>query len=127
MNVRFIETTDGLRRSMTKEEAIGLVALPEGARAYRYNPLTSARSPQENDVREYVFEGKPFTPGRRTFSTNLRGLEQLCKANRLFGIGKSLTYVRYLSPESGAFPLAKRGPRGELAAIRGDFGILSLT
>src|ERR1035437_3495686 len=32
-----------------------------------------------------------------------------------------------LLPESGAFSLAKRGPRGELAAIRGDFGILSLT
>jgi hypothetical protein len=32
-----------------------------------------------------------------------------------------------LRPESGAFSLAKRGPRGELAAIRGDFGILSLT
>jgi len=46
--------------------------------------------------REYVFEGRPFTPGRRTFSTNLRGLDQLRKANRLFGIGKSLTYVRYL-------------------------------
>ena len=96
MNVRFIETMDGVRRSMTKDEAMGLVPLPEGARAYRYNPLTSARSPQENDVREYVFEGRPFTPGRRTFSTNLRGLDQLRKANRLFGIGKSLTYVRYL-------------------------------
>ena len=33
----------------------------------------------------------------------------------------------FLVPESGAFSLAKRGPRGELAAIRGDFGILSLT
>jgi adenine-specific DNA-methyltransferase len=96
MNVRFIETTDGARRSMTKEEALGLVPLPERSRAYRYNPLTSARSPQENDVREYFFEGKPFSPGKRTFSTNLRGLEQLRKANRLFGIGKSLTYVRYL-------------------------------
>ena len=30
-------------------------------------------------------------------------------------------------PESGAFSLARHGPRGELAAIRGDFGILSLT
>jgi hypothetical protein len=30
-------------------------------------------------------------------------------------------------PESGAFSLAKRGPRGEAAAIRSDFGILSLT
>jgi hypothetical protein len=30
-------------------------------------------------------------------------------------------------PDSGAFSLAKRGPRGELAAIRDDFDILSLT
>jgi len=39
----------------------------------------------------------------------------------------NLTRRGILQPESGAFSLAKRGPRGELAAIRGDFGILSLT
>ena len=37
------------------------------------------------------------------------------------------TAGEWIIPESGAFSLAKRGPRGELAAIRGDFGILSLT
>ncbi len=95
MNVRFIEAQDGHRRGMTKEEAEGTVALGDGDRAYRYNPLTSARSPQANDVRSYVFQGQAFTPGKRTFSTNLRGLQQLEKANRLHGIGNSLTYVRY--------------------------------
>ena len=97
MNVRFIEEVDGRRRPMSKEEADEVVPLPAGAKAYRYNPLTSARPQQENDVREYTFEGQVFTPGKRTFSTNLRGLDQLNKANRLFGIGKSLTFVRYFN------------------------------
>jgi hypothetical protein len=35
--------------------------------------------------------------------------------------------LRDIIPDSGAFSLAKRGPRGELAAIRDDFDILSLT
>lgn len=95
MNVRFVEEASSVRRAMTKEEGDGVVQLPKGARAYRYNPLTSARPPQENDVREYLFEGKAFSPGKRTFSTNLRGLDRLNKANRLFAIGNSLTFVRY--------------------------------
>ncbi|WP_295484251.1 site-specific DNA-methyltransferase [Accumulibacter sp.] len=97
MNVRFVENSDGKRRPMTKEEGDEVVPLPEGARAYRYNPLTSARPQQENDVSEYDFKGQTFTPGKRTFSTNLRGLNQLNKANRLFAIGKSLTFVRYFN------------------------------
>jgi adenine-specific DNA-methyltransferase len=97
MNVRFVEDANGVRRNMTKEEGDETALLPVGAKAYRYNPLTSARPPQENDVREYGFEGQVFTPGKRTFSTNLRGLDQLNKANRLFGIGKSLTFVRYFN------------------------------
>jgi adenine-specific DNA-methyltransferase len=97
MNVRFVEEVNGVRRPMTKEEALGVLPLQVGAKAYRYNPLTSARPSHDNDVQEYIFEGKIFTPGKRTFSTNLRGLEHLRKANRLFGIGKSLTYIRYFS------------------------------
>jgi adenine-specific DNA-methyltransferase len=76
-NVRFVEDPSGGRRAMTKSEASGVAPLPHDAKAYRYNPLTSARSPQANDVQEYHFEGKPFTPGNRTFSTNVRGLDRL--------------------------------------------------
>ncbi len=97
MNVRFVEEADGKRRSMTKQEADGLVKIPPGSRAYRYNPLTSARPPQENDVREYKYAGKAYSPGKRTFSTNLRGLDRLGKAGRLHGIGNSLTFVRYFN------------------------------
>jgi len=97
MNVRFVEDTNGRRRPMTKDESDGSIPLPEGSRAYRYNPLTSARPQQESDVRQYEFQRQIYTPGKRTFSTNLRGLHQLDKANRLAGIGKSLTFVRYVN------------------------------
>ncbi|HEY4930973.1 MAG TPA: hypothetical protein VII23_05335 [Terriglobales bacterium] len=56
---------------------------------------------------------------------SLRFKEQLLKST--VELPDCLLFINTLIPESGAFPLAKRGPRGELAAIRGDFGILSLT
>jgi adenine-specific DNA-methyltransferase len=96
-NIRFVALSDHSRRSMTREEASGQQPLPAGSSAYRYNPLTSARSPQENDVREFSFQGRSYSPGKRTFSTNKRGLEQLAKADRLHGIGNSLTFVRFLN------------------------------
>ncbi|MHB1280619.1 MAG: DNA methyltransferase [Acidithiobacillus sp.] len=43
-NVRFVELDDCQRRPMTREEAGGLHPLPEGARAYRYNPLTTSQA-----------------------------------------------------------------------------------
>lgn len=96
-NIRFLGFPDGRRRPMTPEELRGLSAFPSGSTPYRYNPITSARAPQEADVREFKFRGEPYSPGRRTFSTNLRGLERLDKTDRLHGIGKTLTFVRFLS------------------------------
>ncbi|WP_377811147.1 site-specific DNA-methyltransferase (plasmid) [Azospirillum sp. A29] len=96
MNIRFVQLSDGVRRPMVAEEIIGRAALPEGSKAYRPNPLTSARSPQPNDVREFTVFGRKFTPGKRTFSTNEKGLNALKKAGRLHGIGNTLTYLRYV-------------------------------
>ena len=95
MNVRFVELQDGSRRSMTRLELEGSAPLPEGARAFRYGDMTSARSAGESDVRSFVVDGKEYSPGKRTFSTNVVGLTRAFRANRLFGIGNSLTFVRY--------------------------------
>jgi adenine-specific DNA-methyltransferase len=94
-NVRFVEGPTGQRRPMSKEEATGAAAIPEGFRPYRYGDLTSARPSQANDVQQFSFQGKRYDPGKRTFSTNNSGLSRLARANRLFGIGNSLTFVRY--------------------------------
>lgn len=95
VNLRFVQLEGGERRPMTKEEFSGETPLPPRSRIYRPNPLTSARLAQGSDVREYVFQGRAFGPGTGTFKTNLRGLEQLRKCDRLLPIGKSLNFLRY--------------------------------
>jgi adenine-specific DNA-methyltransferase len=103
-NLRFVELAHGERRRMTEGEAAGIVLLPEGARAFRPSPLTSARPPGDGDVREFVFEGKRYTPGTRTFSTHAQGLERLSAAKRLLAVGNTLTFIRYLDD----FPFKQR-------------------
>ncbi|MSP12158.1 MAG: site-specific DNA-methyltransferase [Chloroflexi bacterium] len=95
-NLRFAEMPDGSRRRMSDDEVNGAKALPVGARIYRPNPLTNQRPAQGNDLREYLFEGKRFTPGAGTFRTDKPGLDRLNIARRLLGVGSSLTFIRYL-------------------------------
>ena len=78
---------------------------PEGARILRQDNLTSQRPAQEGDVREYSYEGQMFTPGRGTFKTDLKGLDNLAKARRLIVVGNTLSYVRYLD-DFPVFPIS---------------------
>jgi adenine-specific DNA-methyltransferase len=96
-NLRFVELPNGSRRRMTPAEASGREEIPTGARAFRPNPLTSARPPGANDVRSFEFQDRAFTPGNRTFSTDLNGLRRLDAAARLMAIGNTLTFVRFLN------------------------------
>jgi adenine-specific DNA-methyltransferase len=82
---------------MTPEQLAGFAPLPEDARVYHPNPITSARSSGESDVLHFDFNGKAFSPGTRTFSTNERGLTRLRKAGRLLAIGNTLRFKRYLN------------------------------
>jgi adenine-specific DNA-methyltransferase len=95
VNLRYLELEGGRRRPMTQDEFKGAISLPNGARIYRPNPLTSARLAQGSDLREYEFCGRIFRPGMGTFKTNKRGLDQLAKSNRLLAIGSSLNFLRY--------------------------------
>lgn len=95
-NLRFVELQDGVRRRMTPGEASEESRLPAGSRAYRPNPLTNQRPPQGSDLREYVFEGQTYRPGSGTFRSDRRGLDRLASADRLLGLGRTLTFIRYL-------------------------------
>ena len=86
---------------------------PEGSKIFRQDNLTSQRPAQEGDVREFEFEGKRFTPGRGTFKTDRKGLENLAAANRLIVLGNTLSYVRHL----GDFPVFP------ISSVWGDTGI----
>jgi adenine-specific DNA-methyltransferase len=95
-NLRFVELPDGARRRMTSAEVSGVTPAPNGSRFYRPNPLTNQRPAQGNDLREYLFEGKRYTPGGGTFRTDKPGLDRLNRAGRLLGVGSTLTFLRYL-------------------------------
>lgn len=84
-----IMTEDGQTHRKPKD------ALQAGERLFRPDNLTSSRSANEGDVREFSFEGETYTPGSGTFKTDRNGLERLGKANRLYKTSKkSLQYVR---------------------------------
>ena len=75
--------SDGSVRLASDLERSGKEALPEAAKRFRLDNLTSSRPTGEGDVKEFEFEGKSFTPGKGTFKTSRAGLEKLAQAGRL--------------------------------------------
>jgi adenine-specific DNA-methyltransferase len=97
VNIRFVELSDTSRRSLTSDEIKGFVDPPSDSRVYRPNPLTSARANNANDLQSYSFRGVQYSPGARTFSTNLVGLKRLDLSDRLMPIGRSINFIRYFN------------------------------
>ena len=98
----WVEHPDGTRKNYGNYEAA--LEAPRGSKVFRPTALTSSRPAGGQDVREYVFEGEKFTPGKGTFKTDLEGLQKLEKAGRLIRSGKSINYIRYLN-DFPAFPI----------------------
>lgn len=94
-NIRTVELPNGQRRRATAEEIAGLIALPEGARPLRLNPLTNARNAGEGDLKHYTFEGISFRPSSGTFKSNQIGLDRVNRADRLGYSGNTLGFIRY--------------------------------
>lgn len=90
-----VRLKDGKIRPLTEEEKFDNSNIPDGARICSTDNLTSSRPAQENDVRIFNFEGKDYTPGKGTFKTNLNGLNNLVKHNRITTSGRNLAYIRY--------------------------------
>ena len=84
-----IELPSGERRSLTKEEKDGLIPIPNGARFWVDDNLTS----QGNPLLEFEFEGKTYSG---TYKTNPDGLKKLADAKRLYAAEETLRFVRYL-------------------------------
>ena len=94
-NYPFVQLENHKERGLTREERADPSCIPSGVKLYGIHSITSARSPGQGDVREYIFEGRKFSPGNRTFTTDLNGLNVLTKAGRLKATPGRLGYVRY--------------------------------
>jgi len=87
---------DGSTRNLTHEEMAGLAPLPEGARAWRYGPLTSSGF-SETGSKPFEFEGRSFEPGRNNhWKVGYDGLKNLEKKKLLIGRKNSLAYYLFL-------------------------------
>ncbi len=79
---------------------------PEGTRFLQHVSMTSNRPAKEHEKVAYTFQGKDYFPSaNRTWTTTKNGFDNLVKANRIFGSGNSLRYVRYVDD----FPAVRIG------------------
>jgi adenine-specific DNA-methyltransferase len=95
VNYSYVRLADGTHRRMTPEESANWKTIPENARIYRRDNLTSQRPAQGGDVKSFEFEGRAYTPGKGTFKTDLAGLKRLAGAERLEAYGSTLAYRRF--------------------------------
>ena len=89
---------DGTMRPATKEEIADTSTIPIGGALCATGDITSNRPPGVNDLQEFRFHGKVFSPGKRTFGSNELGMERVAAADRVVetSTGK-LAYRRLFS------------------------------
>jgi len=96
-------------RSLTKEEISGANDLPNGARVFRIDNITSqsvGRDKGEGAASWFPveFQGKTLRPSEKVrWKTNEEGMRHLLHADRLASTDKGLYYVRYFD-DFVAFP-----------------------
>jgi adenine-specific DNA-methyltransferase len=90
-----VELADGYRRRLTAAELESLMILPQGARVFKADNMTS-QSGGESTRFPVEFGGRTFTLGKNYWKINREGMERLKRAERLFAGGDTLGYVRFL-------------------------------
>lgn len=88
---KWVQNSDGMRRSATSEELQDESQLPEGARIYQPDNLTSQRPPGDFPVN---FEGKTYRPSVGYWKTGPEGMRRLILASRIHSARNSLRYIR---------------------------------
>ena len=89
------ELPDGTRRRLTSDELRNPNALPQGVRVFMAGDMTS-QSGGESSRFPVELEGTTFTLSKNYWKTNQEGMERLRHAERLFAVGNTLSYVRFL-------------------------------
>ena len=92
---KWIELENNERRRLTSNEIKGDEKIPKGKR-FQTSILVSAGA-SERGSKPFEFQGKKYYPASGThWKTSHEGLEKLAKKKRLFVVGNTLTYVRYV-------------------------------
>jgi adenine-specific DNA-methyltransferase len=116
-----VELANGTVRRITHEELAGNVPLPDGARRFMPDQISS-QGESSGGAEPFIYEGVPYSlPPNTHWKTSREGLERLRDQGRLYPIGKRLRYRRYALD----FPLAPYSNVWEDTVISG-FGAAKL-
>lgn len=104
-----LDLPDGTRRRVTPQERLS--GLPEGARVFRLDNITSQSAGREKGEGAaswfpVEFEGKIFRPSMQSrWKTNEQGMQNLLHARRIGASGNTLGYIRF-ADDFPVFPLS---------------------
>ena len=88
----YVRALDGRMWRGTKEELES-----PSLKVFFPDNITSQRPLGDGDLKEFIWKGRPFRPGKGTFKTEQHGLDRLSKADRLYETsGAVLRYVRLI-------------------------------
>ena len=90
---KYVRLPDGQERNVTPAEQANPGLLPDGARLFSLDNMTSQRPPGDFPVE---FRGKIYRPGRGYWKTGESGMQALVRADRLGVTGSTLRYKRFL-------------------------------
>ena len=102
MTYPYVELPCGERRRLSRQERLSLELLPNRARPFTTDNLTSSHFYESPP---FEWRGRTYTPGNRYWSTSIAGLHNLSLAGRLTATGRTLRMLRYLDD----FPLVPLG------------------
>lgn len=92
---KWVRLSDGSTRPLTRSEAAGEVSLPQGARLWRYGPLTSSGASQEGSS-PYSYQGKWFAPtATNHWKVSTQNMPRLARAGLLAPRENSLSYYLF--------------------------------
>jgi adenine-specific DNA-methyltransferase len=111
-----IEMPDGTRRAMTAAEKSDISSIPQGARIYRIDNLTSQRPPGDFPVK---FDGETYRPRKGYWKTGESGMSALITAHRLEATSGGLYYVRYFE-DFPAYSLSNSWSDTSIAGFSSD-------
>jgi len=98
---RHVLLPDGRRRALAPEEFDNPDLLPNGSKIYRLSGMTSA-SGSSTTTFTYELQGRPFTPPRGGWRTNLQGMDRLRRADMITPSGSTIAHYKYVDD----FPLS---------------------
>ena len=90
----YIELADGSRRRMTADEREDVASLPNGARVFTADNLTS-QSGVDKTRYPVELEGRTFVPQKGVWKTSEAGMQSLLAKRRVMVVGNTPRYVRY--------------------------------